>query len=394
MGAVVAWSVTSIPCVIYLLFAGSYFVRGRSRREQVEQLFEVETVRAFYLKAYRVKTLEGLAARILPRWTEHVLPLAICAAITFPVSVMAARAADLPLGLAQDLLDKIAVPPQVLAGFAGAYLWGLVACIERFRVVNWTPGFTHGLWIRILISGVLGGLLPFPADAAYLPLLAFSLGAFPVATLGKWVRRRAGKILGLEEDDEGAGPRWSTIQGVTPELLDRLREADVASPAALANADPFRLFLRTNITWRHILDLIDQAILVGYIGEKIELVRPMGIRGAIEMGLVAERLIKLDPENVRHKPVLTSAAATLAKLSKALGHDDTDVTRNLIQNLDEDAQVELIWNLWFEEEAKGVISDALADPPADAPDQRTDVTREFEPGLPSKSTGETVVKIG
>ena len=183
------------------------------------------------------------------------------------------------------------------------------------------------------------------------------------ATVRKWLRQRAAKAVGLDDEDEGAGPRWSTIQGITPELLDRLTEADVASPAALANADPFRLFLRTNISWRHILDLIDQAILAGYVGEKIELVRPTGIRGAIEMGLLAERLLRLDPDNERQKPIIESARATMRKIAQALGHDE-DVTRNLIQNLDEDAQVTPIWNLWFEEEAKGVLSDGLADPSA------------------------------
>lgn len=380
MGTIVAWIITSAPCAIYLAFAASYVVRGRSRREQVQQLLEVEAVRTFYVKAYRVDRREDLGARILPRWTEHVLPLALCAAVTFPVSMLAAIQANLPLGLPAELVDRLRVPTHVIAGFGGAYLWGLQACIDRFRVVNWTPSFIHGLWIRILIGGALGALVAVPFNTEFAPFLAFSLGAFPAATVRKWLRRRAAKVVGLDDEDEGAGPKWSTIQGVNPELLDRLNEADVASPAALANADPFRLFLRTNITWRHILDLIDQAILVEYVGEKIELLRPMGIRGAIEMGLLAERLLRLDPTEERHIPIIKSAEATMQKVAETLGQAP-DVARNLIQNLDEDSQVELVWNLWFEEDAKGVLSDALArrsEPPAE-------ITHEIEVGPQHKA---------
>ncbi len=46
----------------------------------------------------------------------------------------------------------------------------------------------------------------------------------------------------------------------------------------------------------------------------------------------------------------------MARIAAILGEPDSGTTtRNLIQNLDEDAQVELIWNLWFEEPAKGVL---------------------------------------
>jgi len=148
---------------------------------------------------------------------------------------------------------------------------------------------------------------------------------------------------------------------VTPELLDRLEEADVASPTGLANADPFQLFLRTNIIWRHILDLIDQAILAQYVGEKIRAVRSAGIRGSIEAALVAQRLL---PPNEGDDPpdpsVVESAGVTNERVSFVLDQAP-QVTRNLLQNLYEDAQVKLISDLWFEENGKGVRSAAPAE---------------------------------
>ncbi len=356
METAIAWGLAGLPFLIYLGFAASYFLGSRSRRrDHVVRLMGVPRVHTFYVKTSRVSATspEEAADQMLPRSREHVMPLVLCGIVTFPVSVAAVSAAKLPLGLPTTVAAVAsAVPVDVLAGFAGAYLWGLYACIERFRVANWTPSFIHGLWVRILIGGMLGGLVGVPFKAEYSPLLAFSLGAFPSDTVRKWLRRRAAKAVGLEEDDVAAGPKWAAIQGVTTELLDRLEEADVESPTALANADPVQLLLRTNIPWRHILDLIDQAILATYVGPKLEAVRIMGVRGAIEMALLGERLRLLKSDD----PIRQDADRTVARIAAILGEPDSGTTtRNLIQNLDEDAQVELIWNLWFEEPAKGVL---------------------------------------
>src|SRR5262245_46026600 len=203
METAIAWGLAGLPLLIYLGFAASYFFGSRSRRRgHVERLLRTPRVRDFYVKAYRVQAdpKDDIADQMLPRWTEHVMPLVLCALVTFPVSVMAVSAAKLPLNLPASVAAVAsAVPVDVLAGFAGAYLWGLYACIERFRVVNWTPSFIHGLWLRILIGGLLGGLVGVPFRAEYAPLLAFSLGAFPSDTVRKWLRRRAAKAVGLDE---------------------------------------------------------------------------------------------------------------------------------------------------------------------------------------------------
>jgi len=355
MDTAIGWALVLLPSLIYLMFFASYFLRGQARREHVERLLRVPYVRTFYLKAYRLEegSAQDLAAQILPSWTQHVMPLVLCGLVALPLSIAAASVAKLPLGLPSTIGSVAnAIPVEVLAGCGGAYLWGIVASIERFRVLNWTPGFIHELWVRVLIGGGLGGLVGVPFKAEYAPLLAFSLGAFPSVTLRRWLRRRAAKIIGLEEVEAAAPePTWAAIQGIDAGLVERLEEADVASPTALANADPFQLLLRTNIPWRHLLDLIDQAILAGYLGNRIEKVRAMGIRGAIEMALLAERQVVLNVDS----PIRMSADQTVLEISRILGQPDA-ATRTMIQNLDEDAQVELIWSLWFEEPAKGVVT--------------------------------------
>jgi hypothetical protein len=57
------------------------------------------------------------------------------------------------------------------------------------------------------------------------------------------------------------------------------------------------------LDWKVILDLIEQSFLVVFTGGKVEKLRPIGIRGAVEFRSL--------PHDVDPNPVLTSVAAML-----------------------------------------------------------------------------------
>jgi hypothetical protein len=75
------------------------------------------------------------------------------------------------------------------------------------------------------------------------------------------------------------------------------------------------------------------------VDDKLPKIRVRGIRGAIEMAILHQRL-----EDPQTKPeadnVVKALAADLAS--------DEDSMRNLARNLYEDPQVDLIWTLWYE----------------------------------------------
>ena len=50
-------------------------------------------------------------------------------------------------------------------------------------------------------------------------------------------------------------------------MLQRLQDNGFESAEHLAGDDPIKMLLKTNVEWKVILDLIDQAILFGYVGE-------------------------------------------------------------------------------------------------------------------------------
>jgi heme-degrading monooxygenase HmoA len=157
---------------------------------------------------------------------------------------------------------------------------------------------------------------------------------------------------------------------LTADVIERLAEEGITSSVCLAYTDPIRLFLKTNFEWPFLIDIIDQALLFNYvrdIKDGLSRIRPLGIRGSIEMSVLGEPLSdgyalgeplsdgyanpRLRPEEQAEKPFdpkrVTQAIDVVAR---KLGQDPTEV-RNLAINLWEDGQVDLIWNLFraFEE---------------------------------------------
>ena len=110
---------------------------------------------------------------------------------------------------------------------------------------------------------------------------------------------------------------------------------------------------RTNLEWRNVLDMMDQAFLLIYVGPPIAKLRAMGIRGAIEAAVLYQRL--------RSETDATGEAhVTLAAVAKALDSAPL-VTQNLLHNLWEDPQVRVIWSLWYDDSG-GFGSPALPEP--------------------------------
>jgi len=112
-------------------------------------------------------------------------------------------------------------------------LWGIVASIERSspeldaRLHSRALGQSSDWWR----SWWAGGRA---IKAEYAPTPAFSLGAFPSVTLRRWLRRRAAKIIGLEEVEAAAPePTWAAIQGIDAGLVGAARRSGRGSPTLL-----------------------------------------------------------------------------------------------------------------------------------------------------------------
>jgi len=251
--------------------------------------------------------------------------------------------AKVPLALPGALTILAAQTPLTFsAAFAGAYIWNLYDLIRRYRGADLTPAAFQFSWLRMLAACLVGPLAGMAAAEGVKVITAFGIGVLPLQTMFEYFTNYASKRLGISTPQTpAAGPTLHNLQGMTTDMINRMEEEGIDSVAALAFADPMKLFLKTDIEWMVIIDFIDQALLFNYIGEKIPGLRPMGIRGSIEAAVIYERAKSNDADEQAAALEIIDIVATHLGQSK-------DEARNLVRTVWEDDQVNLIWNLFGE----------------------------------------------
>jgi hypothetical protein len=145
---------------------------------------------------------------------------------------------------------------------------------------------------------------------------------------------------------------------MTRDMLERLAGEGVTSVAHLAAADPVRLILLIGDRKR-VLDLVDQALLITYVGEKVTALRSAGVRGVVELIELVDEQAEEVPEFRRRR-----AARLVVDVAGRLG-ERVDAVQNLLRTLYIDPQVELLWKLWggtFDND--GLEYPDLPDPPS------------------------------
>ncbi|HEY0005390.1 MAG TPA: hypothetical protein VGB17_11325 [Pyrinomonadaceae bacterium] len=274
----------------------------------------------------------------------YILPIIINTIVTTFASIITLVWANLQIaGVPDDFEARLrSLPPVVLAAFAGAYIWGLHEILRRYRTIDLSPISLHLVWWRLLIAPILGYLISLPLVDSIKVFVGFGIGAFPARTLFDLIKSQMKKHAIFGADDQRAEqPNLYMLQGFTKEMIDYLEDEGIYSAAHLAQADPIKLLLRTNLEWKVILDVIDQAILFNYIGDKLRTLGPIGIRGAIEVAVIGQALLN-ENSHVRRR-----AIALVKLIASKLGEPDRGVL-NLIEMLNEDVQVTFIWALWGE----------------------------------------------
>lgn len=321
--------------VPYLSLAWAYRRPLSVKRVSLVRLLDGDRFKR-YINAYDPAGTdpEAVISRLFEKtyhWRVYVLPVATTLIVTFAASVVLLAAAEAPMGLPthlKQIIDK--TPRTAYAGFAGAYLWCLLDLLQRYRALDLTPISLHFLWLRLLAAPVVGAVFAAQVREPSDLVLAFVVGAFPLRRLAQLARVTAHQHLrlGNEAADE---PNLYKLQGLTRDVIGRLEEEGCVSTEHLANADPVSLLMNTGLEWKVILDIVDQAILYNYVGDKLEALRPMGIRGAIE-------LVELsDPKNDE----------MILLIATELGQNRVAIEK-LILTLRDDPQVDFIWTLWGE----------------------------------------------
>jgi hypothetical protein len=182
----------------------------------------------------------------------------------------------------QGLIDKAFLPfPLVvfsvptMASVAGAYLYASQVVISGYQTRTLLSSDLLWSAFRLVIAIPLGMCVALPGTNSVLPLVGFALGAFPIGTINKLLRRLAGRSLNDAELQDNKDDLLK-LTGITPDVSAQLQLAGVASPQQLADMDPVSLSLRTGLPFDFVLSLAAQGQVWSIIGAETGALAPLG----------------------------------------------------------------------------------------------------------------------
>jgi hypothetical protein len=194
-----------------------------------------------------------------------------------------------------------------------------------------------------LIAGAAGAIAGELINDRLAWVVAFGLGLLPASAVQHFIVDQTRKRLNLPDvSPSTADPSLTLLQGWNADVAEKFKRAGVTSVQQLACSNQFQLFLRSNMEWRAILDLSDQALLVLYIGDAIHKLRPLGIRSAVEL---ADLDWAIDDKTYF---VGFTYDEAISRIATALNSDER-TTRLLIRSISQDATVGFLGELWSDD---------------------------------------------
>jgi len=188
-----------------------------------------------------------------------------------------------------SLLDPS--PSLVTYAFLGAYFFGIQLAWQGYLRADLRPKTYTTITVRVLIVVVLAWLMDATLNLGDSPeiayLLAFAAGFVPDSVLHllweKVLTPGVTRRLLLNADRRRP---LTELEGIDLYERTRLSEEGITSVEALAHHDLLDLFFKTRIPAARLVDWVDQAVLVMYLGEEPELrtaLRSVGVRTASDL---------------------------------------------------------------------------------------------------------------
>jgi hypothetical protein len=235
------------------------------------------------------------------------------------------------------------LPDTAMAALAGAYLWVVHDHTWRTRRLDFAPSDVHWGTLRLVIAIPMGYAFAAVAAKSVGPTVAFALGAFPLDALILMMRRLTEKQLGATSVE--ASDDIIALQGVNKEIMERLRNEDITTVTQIAYCDPVRLVMRSNLTFNFVTDCMSQALAWLYFEDKLATLRPLGMRGAVEI----KNLIDAYDADVAANPGLKTerdrAATALPKIAEAIKQDPSTV-ESAFREIAGDPYTEFLSDVW------------------------------------------------
>jgi hypothetical protein len=337
-----------IPALAYPCICWSYWRIIKYKREVIGQILGTEEAKNLYKKAYApTSDSQHDPFASLFDVTYHLPSFVVAVIVNMFFVILAAQISLAHFGLRTLLPGEYSaaiptIPASVVAGMSGAYIWGVYDTLRRYWSAELSTISLHFVWVRLLLFAIFGPVVEAVVKSDFAILVAFGGAFIPLNVLFGFFATQARQRLNIEADF-AEGPTLYKLQGFTREVIDRLRDEGIDSVTRLAYADPIRILLRTNMEWKIILDMIDQAALHMFIGDKAAELRPLGIRGGIELSDTLE-LIR---DGEFRTP--EEGQQVLAAIAQKLGMD-VPSTWNLMVAVGRDVHFQFVRSLWLETE--------------------------------------------
>lgn len=236
------------------------------------------------------------------------------------------------------------LPVTASAALAGAYMWVVDDLISRARRLDLAP--SDILWnvLRLAIAIPMGYAFSSIAAKDIGPFIAFSLGAFPLTTLTSMLRRTANKSLNIEPQGDEVSDNIVQLQSIDREIVERLANEDIRTITQIAYCDPVRIAMRSNLSFNFITDCMGQALAWLYLQDGLDKLRPLGLRGAVEIRHFVDDYdyVGNDPDRLADKNI---AVAALPKIAAAI-NQDADTVQFVFRQIAGDPYTSFLYKIW------------------------------------------------
>jgi hypothetical protein len=274
---------------------------GRKAKQKYLSLFQHVTVPA--------QKVDDTFAELYTDWYGR-RRLGIPIAIVFLISIFE------NYYLAVDLLNltqanaKLQIAPSAIAG---AYTFVAFDFFGRVQRRNLSIADIMRGALRLAIAIPLGFVFGAIAAENLGAFMAFAVGVFPLREIYGILRQQASKRIGTSDVNTPSNTQVVQLSGIDTATADRLEDADITTVAQLAWSDPIQLAMRTNLNFNFVVDICSQALAAVYFDGKLDKLRPLGLRGAVEMSYLVD--------DIRDEARAEAAAAVLGAAFKATAID-------------------------------------------------------------------------
>ena len=202
-----------------------------------------------------------------------------------------------------------------IAAVAGAYTMVSFDAISRVARRDLLPEDLYVFSLRLIACvPVANALASFVKNDAAL-VVAFGTSTLSLQFITNFLRKNlmtrvnAGSPV---SDDPKADDPISLLAGVDAAVAERMASIGITTIWQLAASDPVQLTMRTNLNFTYLLDLTSQAIAWTCLGDKISVLRPMGLGGAYELAVMnLEARDATSPHQANSLALISQAAAAL-----------------------------------------------------------------------------------